>query len=153
MFSKSIGSLSRRKRNIHQQLEERPDDYSDSSDGWNEWLLLHVDSDQSVVYKSDTLGVSVPSLTMDLKKEEGKKEKKTKAKANTLFQISLRDSLLSFASSDTKCTSMFQLCNKSSDFCFHFSPGPYLQLRHQYDTSKDFSTIVIDVNRKKKNKK
>lgn len=148
-----MGSLSRRKRNIHQQLEERPDDYSDSSDGWSGCMSSRIDSDQSVVYKSDTLGLSVPSLTMDLKREEGKKEKKAKAKANTLFQISLRDSLLSFASSDTKCTSMFQLCNKSSDFCFHLSPGPYLQLRHQYDTSKDFSTIVIDVNTKMKSKK
>lgn len=143
-------SLSRRKRNIHQQLEERPDDYSDSSDGGSECMSSRIDSDQSVVYKSDTLGFSVPSLTTELK-EEGKREKKAKVKANTLFQISLRDSLLSFASSDAKCDYMFQLCNKSSDFCFHMSPGPYLQLRHQYDTSKDFSTIVIDVREKREN--
>lgn len=113
-------------------------------------MSSRIDSDQSVVYKSDTLGFSMPSLTTELK-EEGKREKKAKVKANTLFQISLRDSLLSFASSDAKCGYMFQLCNKSSDFCFHMSPGPYLPLRHQYDTSKDFYTIVIDVREKREN--
>lgn len=41
------------KKNIHQQLEEKPDEFSDDSDGRGERSVSSVDSDQSVVYKND----------------------------------------------------------------------------------------------------
>ena len=100
-----------------------------------------------MVYKSDLLGLSTPSLTPELNKNEVtvKKEKKMKMKSNTVFQIPLRDSVLSFASADKACEYVFQIRNKSSNFCYHMSPGPFMQIRHQYDTSRDFQTIMLDV--------
>lgn len=41
------------KKNIHQQLEEKPDEFSDDSDGRRAIPVSSVDSDQSVVYKND----------------------------------------------------------------------------------------------------
>ena len=41
------------KKNIHQQLEEKPDEFSDDSDGRRASPVSSVDSDQSVVYKND----------------------------------------------------------------------------------------------------
>ena len=41
------------KKNIHQQLEEKPDEMSDDSDGTTARSVFPVDSDQSVVYKND----------------------------------------------------------------------------------------------------
>jgi hypothetical protein len=41
------------KKNIHQQLEEKPDEFSDDSDGMCAFCIFPVDSDQSVVYKND----------------------------------------------------------------------------------------------------
>lgn len=145
-FSKTLTQPPRKKRNIHQQLEEKPDEFLDESDGACPAAWLCIDSDQSVVYKSDLLGLSTPSLTTELKNEVPvKKEKKMKMKSNTVFQISLRDSVLSFASADKACEYVFQIRNKSSNFCYHMSPGPFMQIRHQYDTSRDFQTIMLDV--------
>ena len=78
-----------------------------------------------MVYKSDLLGLSTPSLTPELNKNEVtvKKEKKMKMKSNTVFQISLRDSVLSFASADKACEYVFQIRNKSSNF-FHADSTP-----------------------------
>lgn len=44
-----------KKRNIHQQLEEKPDELSDDSDGLCHGVIWWLESDQSVVYKNDTI--------------------------------------------------------------------------------------------------
>lgn len=44
-----------KKRNIHQQLEEKPDELSDDSDGSYYNTISSLESDQSVVYKNDTI--------------------------------------------------------------------------------------------------
>lgn len=50
------------RKNIHQQLEEKPDEFSDDLDGRDWEWYWYVDSDQSVVYKNDPVNSSRLSI-------------------------------------------------------------------------------------------
>ena len=77
-----------------------------------------------MVYKSDLLGLSTPSLTPELNKNEVtvKKEKKMKMKSNTVFQISLREQGVRVRVSDPQ--QVLQLLLSHESWALHADPTP-----------------------------
>ena len=75
----------------------------------------------------------------------GKKEKRFKLKSSIVFQFSIRESKITFASSNETIYQSVILYNKSTNVSYHISPGPFIPLRQMYDTNKSFQTVLVDV--------